>query len=276
MQEHEFIYEHGQRTARSSEQDCARIDEPGGIKPIYEIHENEELNDGVIIEDLDLLDEVEGIRDHRATLRLGRGLVLGLGLSFVACLAALWLTGTLISAPMQVVPLTFLQMLAANRIPVLLVPVVCLGVCYIGLRSLTAEIVAVPEYRLDERQKALRDQAHRSAFKLIQFACFLIPCGFLLFHLPWFSPAAPAPAVPPTWVASLYSSDGNPIVLSPHGGYIAQHVHIQYVRLDSASVMRLTPASTLEIVVAAGVLLVGLLLMVSALPMAVLAWKGRA
>jgi hypothetical protein len=116
---------------------------------------------------------------------------------------------------------------------------------------------------------------------VIQFACFLIPCGFLLFHLPWFSPAAP-PSSPATFgYFTFYNGDENqPAVIPGHNGYIAQHVHFQYFRLDPASFMQLgpiiPPASTLEIVVAAGVLLAGLLLMVSALPMAALAWKGKA
>jgi hypothetical protein len=207
---------------------------------------------------------------------------MGFSLSLLASLAALWLSSTLISAPDQILPLAFLQILAANRVLVLSVPAVCLVVCSFALRSLTGEIMAVPERRLDERQKMLRDQAQRSAFKIIKFASVLIPVGFLLPHLPWFSPS-PTPVVGE--MAASYISidaDGNPgsfiKVASFRGFHWRGGFGITFIvpGQTSGAAQLLQSASGLEIALAGGVLLLTLLLLFSALPKAVLAWKGKA
>ena len=214
--------------------------------------------------------------------------MVGLGLSFLACLAALWFSSTLISAPDQVLPVTFLQMLAANRLLGLCVPAVCLVICYIALRSLTGEITAVPESRLDERQKILRDQAHRSAFKIVKFACVLIPGAFLLPHLPLFNASAPAPVlalnggIEFTLVrGAVFNAQGDQIsvLMNPGQGPMAGHwPWFRQIVLSGgyqAPMPAISPANALEVGVAGGLLLVVLLLTFSALPMAVLAWKGK-
>lgn len=289
MQEYEYIYE--QDLKQSQEHDSARE-----LASTDELSRREaEQLDNLLGQELASIDELideenvrasfskadalEEMRDQRATRRLGRGLAVGLGLSFLACLAALWLSSTLISAPDQILPLAFLQMLAANRVLVLCVPAVCLVVCYLALRSLTGEIMAVPERRLDERQKMLRDQAQRSAFKIIKFSSILIPIGFLLPHLPWFNPAGtPVAGAPVFTQITIYGVDGNANNFFDPRGFGGFHRRGAFGLAVQAlqSTQKIQSASGLEIALAGGVLLLTLLLTFSALPMAILAWKGKA
>jgi len=278
MQEHEYVYEYAPGLepiqASGSTRESEQLENVSG----QELEPTDKLNSKEIAdESFVLTDELEELRDQRATLRLGRGLVIGLGLSFLACLAAFWLSGTLLSAPDQIVPAAFLQMLAANRVIVLCVPVVFLVVCSAALRSLTAEIMAVPESRLDERQKMLRDQAHRSAFKLVKFSSVLVPIAFILPRLPWFNPPAPAGNFPEG--ITVFMADGNPLGMQNGGPqwhwYRDYHFAVHLVTTGT-SASPIQPANGLEIALAGGLLLISLLLMFSALPKAVLAWKGKA
>lgn len=237
-----------------------------------------------------LNEEIEESADLRISRWPGRLLVAAFGLSFLASLVALWLSGTLLDAPASMVPYMWLQFLAGHRLLVLLIPAVCLLVCYGALRSLTGEIMAVPERYLDERQHMLRDQAHRSAFKIIKLACVLIPACFLLFHLPWFNSTSGASSYGRTMYSPLYSVyDAQGIQISSgyaQSSYIAHVLNIQtsgssqFVSVYTPHVFSMInafvpPASSTEIALAAGLLVLSLLLVVSALPMGVLAWKGR-
>ncbi len=281
MQEHEYLSGYEQRTTRNSThvtgQSPAELTEQS-YEQLEGLVEGTLIDEGTVEVSAEA-EEQELLQDRRSTLRLGRSLVVGLVLSFLGSLAAFWLSGTLLNAPDQVLPLALLQTLADNRVLVLCIPVACLIICYIGLRSLTREIMAVPEYTLDERQKMLRDQAQRSAFKVVKYASVLVPVGFLLSHLPWFAPSAPV-AVPsvavgfPPALWGIQGIQGQGVVIFNRDGFPARHF------LGAIQVETPTPAiqaaSTSEVVLAAGLLLVGLLVLFSALPMAVLAWKGNA
>ncbi len=282
MQEHEYIYEHGLAEIRgySGVQGFEALEDQAeqGSELTDALHDQELVSS----EQARLAEELADLRDQRATVRLGRGLALALVLSFLACLSALWLSGTLISAPDQVVPVGYLQMLADNRVLVLCVPFALLVICYVALRSLTREIMVGPVNRLDERQQTLRSQAQATAFKIIKYASVLIPVGFVLPHLPWFNPGtpvAPVGGVPPNFPFGgdgyIYSVDGNPVEWFHHGHHIDQITYVvNYGSFPSAPLLQ--PASSLEVALAGGLLLVGLFLMFTALPMAALAWKGKA
>src|SRR5579859_6849265 len=127
---------------------------------------------------------------------LGRRLcVLGLYGSFFGCLVALWLTGTLFGHVYQILPDWLMQVIVGNRYLILVAPLVCLIGCYAGLRYQTGEIMACPERFLDERQKMIRDRAHRSAYKVMKLGALLVPlaiCAGAMF-LPARTPA-PVPA----------------------------------------------------------------------------------
>lgn len=289
MQEHEYMYEHEHEQTQHPLSESELTEDPSGHeREQVEEQGNGEIADQAVSEIDELMAEM---RDRRVALRMGRCLVMGLVLSFLVCVATFWLSGTLLSAPTQLLPIDFLQMLAANRILVLCIPIVCLVACYLALRSLTAEIMAVPERYLDERQKMLRDQAHRSAFKLIKFSSVLIPIAFILPHLPWFNSPAPVAAHPSITLVgrgiTVFNSQGEPrfvtMILGPGPREVHWHLFGQQAFFPGESGMQPVPsapliqsASSLEIALAGGLLLVALLLIISALPMAALAWKGKA
>jgi hypothetical protein len=200
-------------------------------------------------------------------------LVIALYFSFFTCLLTLWLSGTLLDGADQVVPSWLLQDMKDHRVVVLVVPFVLLVACYILLRSLTGEIIAVPERYLDERQKVMRDQAQRSAFKIMKLSCFVIPALLLLQYLPWFHQPLQPPSVvvsSPSPFITVTSRLYTDKVVSP----IA--IHMRYWSARSVMyVQAATPANSAEIALAGVLLLLSLLLLFSALPMSVLAWKGK-
>jgi hypothetical protein len=114
-------------------------------------------------------------------------------LSFAASLVALWLNWTIPTHIPSWLPAWLIQLIENNRVATLLLPLLCLFVCYWVLRSMTGDILACPERYLDERQKMLRDQVHRSAYEVLKGACLIVPIVVLLFSLSWSTPA-PSPA----------------------------------------------------------------------------------
>lgn len=275
MQEHEYIYEHGLAQVQSHDPGSAS-ELSDGLTGQEPVRAGGPAGKMVLAESGSQIEEREELRDRRATLRLGRGLTLVLAVSFLASLAAIWLSSTLVSAPDQLLPVEFLQMLADHRVLVLCVPVIGLVICYLALRSLTREIMVGPESRLDERQKILRDQAQRSAFKIVKFASVLVPVGFVLPHLPWFNASLVAP-VPLAF--HVFASNNGPMAASYFQGRGGPHFKDAITVVVSSLVQKVSwiqPASTSEVMLAGGLLLVCLLLMFSALPMAVLAWRGKA
>ena len=216
-------------------------------------------------------ENLDSLPTRQVPLWFCRLLVIVLTLSFVAFLVTLWLSGTLTSIPDQWSSITFIQFLGAHRLPALALPVVCLVVCYFALRHLTGEILAVPERYLDERQRMVRDQAHRSAFKLIKASCVLLPLVLVLVKLPsWLQPApAPTPLLLYTIAFSVSRSPLSQIVSSSQQFPLRLMVH--YVNF-----LPVIPSPTpTEIILSACLLLLSLFLVASALPMFVLAWKGK-
>jgi len=228
-------------------------------------------------------------------------------LSVLACLLTIWLSGTLFANASQILPLWLLREATDHRVFVLGVSCICLVIWYGILRHVTGDIMAVPERYLDERQKMVRDQAHRSAFALVKLLCCLIP---LLFLAQYFLPRQPTPATaltvavapvqPVVW--STVEIPGSGIVQQFHVVQAAQAlkqtprtsvvvrwflsanvkqislqtIHKLTIRtLPIAPITPVAPASTSEIALAVGALLLCLYLLFSALPMSVIAWKGR-
>ncbi|HVB62462.1 MAG TPA: hypothetical protein VNE61_14805 [Ktedonobacteraceae bacterium] len=167
---------------------------------------------------------------------------------------------------------------------------------------MTGDIMAVPERYLDERQKMVRDQAHRSAFTLVKLLCCLIP---LLLLAQYFLPRQPAPS-PTRAVASAQNVLSDSVFLTnslivqryqsvhaaqmlrqqPYSLATIKHFVI-WVRANPITIVHtihvppiapitpVAPASTAEIALAVGALLLCLYLLFSALPMSVIAWKRR-
>ncbi|HLJ34478.1 MAG TPA: hypothetical protein VKU38_12530 [Ktedonobacteraceae bacterium] len=131
--------------------------------------------------------------EQKSALICCRLLVLGLYLSFLACLTGLWLTGNSFGSPGQLLPGGIANFIASRPAIVLLVPLASLLGCYFLLRHITYDIIAWPERFLDERQKMVRDRAHRNAYKLVKVACLLIPL-YLCLHAVFWTAQTPAPA----------------------------------------------------------------------------------
>lgn len=231
------------------------------------------------------IDETDALEGRRTPLWRDRLFVFVFLLSVCACLVALWLSGIILSLPDQGWFTPFLQFVTMHRWLVLLIPAVCLLGCYGVLRSLTGEVMAVPERYLDERQQVLRNQAHRSAFKLIKLACILIPVCFFLIRLPVLN-AAPTtswasvykPNVSSVYILSVpdngVASFKNPYLLSLMDNKLQLH-YTQVVHPMYGMYLSIPPVTTTDIVLAGGLLLLCVWLLISALPMCVLAWQGR-
>lgn len=131
--------------------------------------------------------------EQKSAVMRCRLLVLGLYLSFLACLTGLWLTANATGGLEQKLPSGIANFIATEPVVVLLVPLASLLGCYFLLRHITYDIIAWPERFLDERQQMVRDHAHRNAYKLVKVACLLIPL-YLCLHTVFWNAQAPAPA----------------------------------------------------------------------------------
>jgi hypothetical protein len=101
-----------------------------------------------------------------------RLLTIGLYLSYLACLAGLWLISALPGQTHILFPTIF---------GLLFVPLFVLCACYIRLRRITGKIMQMPERKLDERQRLVRDRAHRMAYRIIAVLCVAI-LAYLCIH----------------------------------------------------------------------------------------------
>jgi|GEM_PF-2854850 len=235
-------------------------------------------------------EEEDTMAQREPSLWIRRLLVIAFYLSVLACLLAIWLTGTLLGDPAQILPLWLLQSVAAHRVFVLGIPFACLLACYEFIRHATGDIMAVPERFLDERQKMVRDRAHRSAFTLVKLVCCLIPLLLLAQYL-WLRQLASAPPaalmqqsfytvfVPNSGLAQelQLAQAAQELKQPPHSPVEMQWFAATNVRPFNQLTTQtpVAPASTAEIALAAGILLLCLYLLFSALPMTVIAWKRQ-
>lgn len=249
------------------------------------------------------MDEPEEVLHDKSSLFWRRCLVLALYLSFAACLLALWLTGSIIGDPGQFLPAWLMHAIENNRLSILILPLISLIACYFTLRHITSDIMGYPDRFLDERQKMVRDQAHRSAYRLIKLACLLIPLAFFLHSMLGAGHNTPVPAQYPAGTVNnkflrvMYAVPSNlpiQIVSSPHSNlfYVfnqqANPAHVIYFQSEPlAFTIIQQPVAVSPVSPAAwpndpsstglfyGVLLLCLFLMVTVLPMSILAWKER-
>jgi hypothetical protein len=227
--------------------------------------------------------EDDKLVDRHPKMLLRRFLVIAFYLSFVACLAALWFTNILQTNSGPFWDLGFLHMLWVNRFFVLGVPIACLLTCYGLLRHLTSEIMTVPERYLDERQRMVRDRAHRSAFQLLKLMGLLVPACLFVPYLPWFQSAPPTSvSISPLvsfYVDSILDTSILPLkgpAISggePHG--ILFSLHSNLLAISDLSPTQTSGPDSTDIMFVGGILLFSLFLLLSALPMSVLAWKGE-
>ncbi len=119
-----------------------------------------------------------------------RLLIVVLCLSYLACLAGLWLIGNFPGQAHAVLPGIF--GLGQNmRFALLAVPLVGLCASYFRLRHLTGKIMQLPERKLDERQRMVRNRAHRIAYRIITMLCLAI-LAYICVHSMLLSATPPA------------------------------------------------------------------------------------
>ena len=147
--------------------------------------------------------EPEEISQKRPTQFMRYLTVSGLYLSFLTCLLALLLNWLIPTHMMVWMPDWLISVVENNRIATLLVPLSLLFVCYWEVRDMTGDILARPERYLDERQQMLRDQVHRSAYKILKCACLAVPVLILVGSL-LLSRAVPAPTQPSTYLLKAH------------------------------------------------------------------------
>src|SRR5258708_2198988 len=117
--------------------------------------------------------ETEEVLYRQSTFLIRYLTIAAFYLSFAASLTTLLLNWIIpIYTPLWL-PDWLIQVIENHRIFTLLLPLLCLFACYWVLRSMTSAILACPERYLDERQKMLRDQVHRSAYKVLKGACLI-------------------------------------------------------------------------------------------------------
>jgi len=223
-----------------------------------------------------------------------RLLIVVLCLSYLACLAGLWLIGNLPGQTHAVLPGIF--GLGQNmRFALLAVPLVGLCASYFRLRYLTGKIMQLPERKLDERQRMIRNRAHRIAYRIITMLCLAI-LAYICVHSMLLSATPPTTGGVTNALISAFPrpvmSEFSSIPIREVPSKIAHaftEVTPQKVALQNSSVywwrvkpeLRNTPAApspSIDLVNLAlyyGLFLVTMVLIVKTLPTAVIGWKER-
>ncbi len=155
-----------------------------------------------------------------------RLLIVVLCLSYLACLAGLWLIGNFPGQAHAVLPGIF--GLGQNmRFALLAVPLVGLCASYFRLRHLTGKIMQLPERKLDERQRMIRNRAHRIAYRIITMLCLAI-LAYICVHSMLLSATPPATtggvtnALIPAFPRPVISEFPSKIARAYHRGHTAK------------------------------------------------------
>jgi hypothetical protein len=121
----------------------------------------------------------EFIHEERSRKTERRMLVIGLFFSYVASLATMWYIW---NAPRQAFDLFWFSF-GQSRFTLIVLPILILCIFYFRLRQITGDIMGWGVKNLDERQRMVRDQAHRFAYKIIAFLCLFAPLYLIIQNL---------------------------------------------------------------------------------------------
>jgi hypothetical protein len=209
-----------------------------------------------------------------------RLLIVVLCLSYLACLAGLWLIGSFPGQAHAVLPGIF--GLGQNmRFALLAVPLVGLCASYFRLRHLTGKIMQLPERKLDERQRMIRNRAHRIAYRIITMLCLAI-LAYICVHSMLLSatpptitggvtPAAPTHIEFPSKIAHAFI-EVTPLKVAQQNGILYWGIKPEVQNTPAA------PSPSIDLVnlgLYYGLFLVTMVLIVKTLPTAVIGWKER-
>ena len=243
-----------------------------------------------------MMDEPGDFNEDEASFKKERRLLMiALCLSYLACIAGLWFIGDVLGSPHDI----FGQQIGNGCFVLLIVPLAVLCVCYLRLRRIMGEIMELSGKKLDERQRLVRDQAHRAAYKIIAVLCL----GILVYFGIHSMLVAAVPPHPVT--ASIHpvavSHTVNFIVVSRtsdlHVSYIVPPKQsgiiiprpqpgdiIQWVAIDSSMASNVPgqmiapaaqPIDLFGLGVYYGLFFLTVVLIVTTLPKAIIAWKER-
>ena len=216
-----------------------------------------------------------------------RLLIVVLCLSYLACLAGLWLIGNFPGQAHAVLPGIF--GLGQNmRFALLAVPLVGLCASYFRLRHLTGKIMQLPERKLDERQRMIRNRAHRIAYRIITMLCLAI-LAYICVHSMLLSATPPAttggvtnaliPAFPrpvisefPSKIAPAFT-EVTPLKVTLQNSIV--HWWILKPELRNTPAAPSPSIDQVNLGLYYGLFLVTMVLIVKTLPTAVIGWKER-
>jgi len=225
--------------------------------------------------------------DDLSSRKERRLLVIGLCLSYLACLVALWFLGNLPGSPHDLL----WRPIGVGRFVLLVVPLAVLCACYFRLRRTTGEIMELRGKKLDERQRMVRDQAYRYAYKIITIACLL-----LLIYLAIHSLLIPAPLpAPPISTSALPTAR---VIIVDQAGHQSMMFHVLttlrnppppnfvhqgvspvvgwFTTRQATTPVPIVPSTDpLSLGIYYGLFLVTIMLIVTTLPRAIIAWKER-
>jgi hypothetical protein len=233
----------------------------------------------------------EDIYDDDSSHRERRLLTIGLYLSYLACLAGLLLIGNVLGQAHAIFPdiLGLAQKSEGMRLALLIAPLLVLCACYIRLRRMTGKMMQLPERKLDERQRLVRDRAHRVAYRIITLLCLVILAYVCLHSLLLSASPPPTPVssqtayVQPVFIdivqgdaphLTLYQAAHEIVWVSipaPQQALAYDMVGVQ----QSTPVVSAMPADLLGLGLFYGLFLLIMALIVKTLPTAIIGWKER-
>ena len=205
------------------------------------------------------------IEDEASFKKERRLLVIALCLSYLACIAGLWFVGDVLGPSRDILG----QQIGNGRFVLLAVPLAVLCVCYLRLRCIMGEIMQLSGKKLDERQRLVRDQAHRTAYKIIAVLCLGILVYFGIHSML-------VAAVPPYPVTTTIHTVKNIIVVSQNSDFSIyyavppkQPAVIQWIASTTQSI------DLFGLGIYYGLFFLTVVLIVTTLPKAIIAWKER-
>ena len=232
----------------------------------------------------------DDIYDDCSSHRERRLLTIGLYLSYLACLAGLLLIGNVLGQAHAVFPdiLGLAQKSESMRFALLIVPLFVLCVCYLKLRRMTGKIMQLPERKLDERQRLVRDRAHRIAYRIITVLCLAILAYACLHSLILTASPPPTPVssqtayVQPAFIG-IVKGDAQAMTLdqAAHGTTWVSIPAQRPVLIYRAGIYQSTPpvsampTDLLGMGLFYGLFFLIMVLIVRTLPTAIIGWKER-
>jgi hypothetical protein len=232
----------------------------------------------------------DDIYDDDSSHRERRLLTIGLYVSYLACLAGLLLIGNVLGQAHAVFPdiLGLGQQSESTRFALLIAPLFVLCACYLRLRRMTGKMMQLPERKLDERQRLVRDRAHRIAYRIITVLCLAILAYVCLHNLllsasPPPTPVSSQPAyVQPVFI-DIVKGDAQPMTLyqAAHQPFWVSIPAQKPVPVYGVGIYQSTPpvsampTDLLGMGLFYGLFFLIMVLIVKTLPTAIIGWNER-